>query len=156
MYQQVKSAMNVLLAGAAAHLVSMGVSKADFARLTGNTPWLAADRSGVRNTLDAVMFASMDYIGTVRFEVPAEYVAAAIATFVSPVNQFTACRWMESGRTAQDLSANPSSGAAPMSAPQLYALVNLISADDVSDFAAKFEKKTKWAIEHAQEETPGA
>lgn len=153
MHQRIRSAMSVLSAGAAAHLVSMGVSKADFARLTGDTPWLAADRSGVRNTMDSVMFAAMDYIGTPRFEIPAEYVAAGIVMFVAPCNRLTACRWMESGRTASELSMNPTSGAAPMSAQQLFALCLEADGDYISEFVVKFEKKVKMAIEHAVEQT---
>lgn len=153
MYPLVRNAMKVLAEGASAHIVGMGVSKSDFSRLTGATPWLAADRSGVRNTMDAVLFAAQDYLGLPRHEMSAEYVAAGITMFVHPVNRHAACNWFSAGRTAQDLAVNPNSGAAPVSPQQLEALCLMADGDTetTGEFIASFEKKTKMAIEHATE-----
>ena len=69
------------------------------------TMWLSSDRSTVRNTFDNMLFQSLDMLGLPRFILPVEYVAAAIVSFVHPVNFFTACLWSEShGSTTDEMS----------------------------------------------------
>ena len=69
------------------------------------TMWLSSDRSTVRNTFDNMLFQSLDMLGLPRFILPVEFVAAAIVSFVHPVNFFTACLWSEShGSTTDEMA----------------------------------------------------
>lgn len=148
------SAMSVLARGSAESLASLGVSEPDFKLTTGSVPWLAADRQRVRNTLDAVLHGAMDATGQPRFEVSAEYVAAALAMFVAPVNLQVACRWMESARPVDDLAASSDTSASPLTAQQMHALCILALGDDaaLAAFRDKFEKRVNLSIAHAVED----
>lgn len=154
MLQKVKSAFDVLARGSAEHLAGMGITEADWNLFTGAAPWTAADRNRVRNTCDAVTHGALDFLGLPRFEVPAEYIAAVITMFVGPVNWQVAARWFETGRTTEDLASLPDTGAAPMSAQQLFSLCLEANDDDVSAFRAKFEKRVGRAVAHAVEGDP--
>ena len=84
--------------------------------------WLASDRATVRNTFDNLVFQSLDLLGLPRFILPVEYVAAAIVSFVHPVNYLTACLWSEShGSTTDELALDGEYDR--FSARQLYAVV---------------------------------
>lgn len=58
----------------------------DFAFLTTDKMWTGADRQRVRLCVEACVYGACDVVGMPRFEVPAEYVAAAIAYYVHPIN----------------------------------------------------------------------
>lgn len=148
--RQVRSALAIIAGGAAEHIKACGVTPADFKLLTGERPWLAAERGRVRSTLDAVVHGSTSALGLPQLELPAEYVAAAIAMLVSPVNMQAACLFSESGRTVADLAGAPATGAAALSSTQLFALVmQAYGEEDLGDFQAQFEKRMNVAIEHA-------
>ena len=73
--------------------------------LRQSTMWVTSERSTVRNTFDNMLFQSLDMLGLPRFILPVEYVAAAIVSFVHPVNFFTACLWSEShGSTTDEMA----------------------------------------------------
>lgn len=67
----------------------------DFNFLTTENPWTARDRSQGRKAVEAVVYGSLDFLGLPRFAIPAEFIAAAIAYFVHPVNIMTACSFMD-------------------------------------------------------------
>ena len=147
MFERIKAALGIVTKGAGEHLAGLGVSKADWKKTTGNVPYMAADRSTVRRTLDAVIHGATDFVGLPRISVPAEYVAACIHMVVSPVNWQVACRWAEQGRTMQDLAVNPDTGAAPMSAEQLFACVQMLEGEEtVAVMRAQFEKRVGMAV----------
>jgi len=150
----VNAAMSILARGSGEMLAACGVSPADFSKTTGTAPWLASDRQVVRNTLDALLHGAMDAIGVPRFEVSAEYVAAALAMFVAPVNLQVACRWMESARPIDALSSSTDTAAEPLTSQQMHALaiMALSDADGCAEFRSAFEKRVSMHIEHAERE----
>lgn len=56
--------------------------------------WVAADRARVVQGLSSAMFEACDVAGLDRIALPAEFMGAAIAMFVSPPNWLMACHWV--------------------------------------------------------------
>ena len=88
---------------------SLGVTEEDYKLTTGSAPWTGMDRQRVRQTIDAFAAGIMDLVGVARFEMPAEYMAAVVATFVHPTNAMVACRWLEHYRPSEFLQGASSS-----------------------------------------------
>lgn len=84
-------------------LAEIGVTESDYNKLSGPKPWMAGDRVRVANTLNALMCCSVDGMMLPRFQLSAEYIAAAICVFVHPTNIKAACRIMENTPTASAL-----------------------------------------------------
>ena len=80
-------------------LAPLGVSEEDFELATRDEVWTRNDRQSVVQTIEAVAHGGMDLLALPRLELPAEYLAAIIATIVRPVNFQIACRWLERGVT---------------------------------------------------------
>jgi len=120
-YEIAKRAMSLVAQASTGVFESLGISRKDFDTVTGAIPWLATDRVRVRAVLDTMIYASVDLIGVPRFELCAEYIAAALGIFVHPVNLMVACRFMEGSSQAEVLSQD--SLADPVTARQLHALV---------------------------------
>lgn len=113
-------------------LVHANVSPADVKLVRGDIPWMGNQRSLVVNVLESYMFSALDCLGIMRYTVPAEYIAAAIATLVHPTNIAVACVWMESGAPKLDALANPTSSSvnrSPVNSDQLLAIVYGVLTD---------------------------
>ena len=81
----------------------LGVTEEDFTLMTGDTVWTADIRPPIRRALEVCIYGVVDMIGLPRFELPAEYIAAIISTFVAPVNYFPACTWLAGGLSNEDI-----------------------------------------------------
>ncbi len=147
----VKSAMHALAEGCASgSLESLGLLTSDLKLVTSNLPWKAAERNTVVRTMDTLMYGTMDALALPRFEVPAEYVAAAIAMFVKPCNIQPACIWLESSGLSALQMANPSTNQTRIEANQLFALVLQLSDDsEVGEIRHLFEQRTQYQITQA-------
>ena len=124
-----------------ANLESVGVTPAAFEKCTGPAIWTNDDRSSVENTLNSIQFSALDKAGLPRFQVPAEYVAAVIASFVHPINRMKACYWLsDTGNTGAPAEAiatqtDQRARAELVSAQQLFALVQILSTCDQNSHA---------------------
>lgn len=131
----------------------LGITEDDVSIVTSDEPWLTSDRPVVRKTLDAFIYGTIEALGLARFQLPSEYIAAVISTFVSPCNYFPACTWVTGGVSNEEL-ANGVRGVAPQgfeeSTPQkLFALVLELEAHaDIT--AAKYAAKTGTVIGRLQ------
>jgi len=152
-YKVARGAMTMLAnAGKAGFLGLVGISQDDFNVATGETPWIGSQRNRVVQTLKSMMFLTTDNLGFPRFRLPAEYIAGAIAVFVSPVNVHAACHALAQSPSAADL-ARGGDQLDECSAEQLFALtVQLISDPVSSDARVMFEQKTALSIERTSSE----
>lgn len=123
----------------------LGITPEEFKLLVGNAIWLGNDRAAVRKALDACLAGAMDLTGTPRFEMPAEYIAAAIVRFVAPVNVMKACAWMENQRPAEVI-AGASSTPETVNPAQLFALCNRLIEGSDKAVQQSFEKRVGIAI----------
>lgn len=149
-----KGAMTLMADGEANGAIEgIGITPTQFKTVTGSTPWVGKDREQVVRILNAMIGGTIDVIGLLRFEVPAEYVAACIAMFVHPGNVMVACRWMEGGSENQELARDGEAGGTEKcTASQLFALVLMMREDGecVTHAQGQFEKRTKLAFEKAE------
>jgi len=132
------------------HLDALGISRADYMRFVGDAPWLGTDRNRMTSILHSLTLGSIDALGLPRFKtLPAEFLAAAIAVFVSPVNIHVACVYAPTSGEAEILgrAGSPNS----VTSEQLFALVQqLYASEERSPARALFEKKVGLAIEEAK------
>lgn len=137
----VLGAMRLVELGAVnADFRGMGVAKADYDRFVSDQPWTADDRILVTRVFDCLCYGVMDIVAIPRIELPAEYVAAIIRTFVSPNNYFTACQWGSSLKAADDMDQ----GREPIQPHQLFALLVRMSSEEYEspvNIRAAWEKK---------------
>jgi len=157
-YKVARGAMDMLAqSGRAGFLAMVGISQDDFNTAVGNTPWIGSQRNRVVQTLKSMMFLSTDNLGFPRFRLPAEYIAGAIATWVSPCNLHIACHALANVPSAQDLAKGQKQVMDECSPEQLFALVVQLYADPASSSAtALFAQKTSLNIERSlvkEEET---
>jgi len=152
-YKVARGAMQMLVnAGRAGYLALVGISQDDFNVATGETPWIGSQRNRVAQTLKSMMFLTTDNLGFPRFRLPQEYVAGAIAVFVSPINVHAACHVLSQLPSAADL-ARGGDQLDECSPEQLFALCIQLIADPVSsDARAVFEQKTNLIIERTTSE----
>lgn len=127
---------------------SLGISRDDFDLVTGDSPWIAADRPRVRAVTDALVHGVVDVVGLPRIDVPAEFTAAVMACFVSPRNLMVASRWMEREGPAEAMVEGGSIEA--VSASQLFALACQLVGNAPAARKA-WERRTNRAIERAVE-----
>src|SRR5436190_935875 len=64
----------------------LDLTEDDFDFLTSNKVWIATDRSRARRCVEACVYGTLDFVGYPRFPAPVEFIAAAIAYYVHPVN----------------------------------------------------------------------
>lgn len=127
-------------------LLSAGISKKQYQKVTSGMPWVGAERNDVRRTLDALIHCTIDCAGLPRIDVPAEFVAMVIAVFVHPVNLMTACvflegkhNWVEDIPTAEQ---DPIAALERVSASRLFSLVcEVLGDEDYSSVRTGVEKK---------------
>jgi len=145
-YEMVKAAMSIIADGGSDGLLDL--TPEDWNILTGQTIWLARDRAAARRGLQAACFGTLDAIGMTPFELPAEFVAAAIAMFVSPCNLQIAANEMclQAKATVSDLSSEKDEGLEPMRASQLFALV-CQAYGETAPFKERFVQRTKRKME---------
>lgn len=152
-YEAALATMSSIADYTSADFDTLGISYQDFNLVYGNTQWTRDQRRRVTQTLDALLFGTLDVIGLPRIAVPAEYVAAVISSFVAPANRQIACIWLAeqraTGPRAIDLAAAGVEAlhVDPVSASQLFALVILLSENDRSSevrqsFAQRMDKRT--------------
>jgi len=146
-YEVAASSMRLLAnIGRKGFLDGLGVARADFDRFIGDEPWLSTDRNRMTSVLNTMINASVDAMGLPRFDLPAEYIAAGIALFVSPVNVHGCCVFAargakpaeEMGRMAQTESVTPD---------RLFALVMQLFSNQRTSARALFEKNTQIALD---------
>lgn len=87
--------------------------------------WLPIDRTRARRSVESVVYGALDMLGYPRFPAPVEFVAAAIARYVHPVNIQTACAVMEGLEYADNVIHGIEN---PIKAPVLFAHVLRILA----------------------------
>lgn len=125
------------------YLAGVGISQADYEKLTSDAPWTGSDRQRMTNLIHTLANGSTDSMALPRMTLFAEYLAATICTFVAGINIHAACIWAPCLPTAEDLG----SGMDPLQAPrvrpeQLFALVHQMFAHGGHSAArATFEKK---------------
>ena len=124
---------------------TQGITQEEYDVCRGAAPWLAEQRQSMRRVLDAFAVGTMDLTGTPRFELPAEYLAAVVATYVHPNNMMAACRVFETTRSAQEL-AGATVDAGMVDPAQLFALVCAIHDSEACEaIRHSFEKKAAQA-----------
>lgn len=121
-YETAVGAMHRIKSGSLGDsLAVIGIAQEEYLLLTTDAPWVVQDRAVVVRTLENLIHGTCDCAGIPRFEVPAEYVVAAIHVFVNPVNAMLICRWMEGSRTADDMISEEG-GIEPLEAKMMFAL----------------------------------
>ena len=126
----------------------LGITAVDFEFVTGSVPWTREDRGRVRAVLDAVCHGVVDLLGAPRLNLPAEYMAAVLVTFVKPVNMHLACLWCERQASAEDITEGGSVEA--VSADKLFALVcQLVGPNPPGE--PKYDKRMKRAVREKTE-----
>jgi len=138
--------------GAKGYLDTIRVTKAEFDKFVGPEAWLPPDRNSMAQVLNTLLSATLDSMLLNRFSLPAEFVAAGIATFVHGINTQPAC-YMASQLpvyTAEDMGRGLASPQA-CSDKQLFALVVQLYDSPARNAArAQFEKFTGLALERAE------
>lgn len=135
--------------GQAGQLDTLGISEADYKRLTASGPWMPAEKNRMTSVLHSLIMGSVDAMGLPRFHVPAEYMAAAIVVFVHPVNMHAACNCAPSTGEADAMSRGDLSN--NVRPEQLFSLcAALYDSSDRSDARASFERSVGLAIEAAE------
>src|SRR2546430_7591864 len=81
----------------------LDLTEDDFDFLTSNKVWIATDRSRARRCVEACVYGTLDFVGYPRFPAPVEFIAAAIAYYVHPVNIQTACLIMEGAEFTENI-----------------------------------------------------
>lgn len=133
--------------GASDAFEALGISDDDFALVTGSEPWIGADRGRVTSVLDGLTHGVLDVLGLPRIEVPCEFRASILATFVTAGNLAVACRWCETEASAQEISLGGT--IAPVSARQLFALCLQLQPYGPTN-RGRWLKKTGRAIRDAE------
>jgi len=147
-YQVAVSAMSLIAQeGRMGHLNNIGLSVDDFNKLISPVPWLNSDRNRVTASLSIMLSSPLDAQGISRFNLPAEYVAAAIGIFVAPNNIKLACRWIERPAPAGELGQGIEE-IEKCTAQQLFALIVQFHGGNEWCLARQqFEKNTKLKLE---------
>ena len=101
----------------------------DYDFLTRDSLWLPIDRSRARRCIEAAVYGALDYVGYPRFPAPVEFIAAAIAVFVSPANIQIACLIMEGAEFSEHVINGVER---PIKPAELFSVVLHILAGDSS------------------------
>lgn len=159
-YETAYGTMKAIADYGAADFDTLGITPEQFHMTYAPVMWQNTQRRAVTGCLDALLFGTTDKLGLPRISLPAEFIAAVIATFVAPCNRQVACHWMAeqraTGARAIDLSSRgiEATAADPVAASQLFALVcQLSETDRASQVRQTFAKRIGAKIEEFQ--TPG-
>ena len=104
----------------------MDISEDDFEFIISDGLFLPVDRSRCRRIIEAIIYGALDYVGYPRLAAPAEFVAAAIAYYIHPVNIMTACVIMEGCEFTETVIKGVER---PLTARELFSHVLRIKAD---------------------------
>lgn len=104
---------------------ALDMTQDDYDFFTRDQIWLATDRSRARRCVEAAVYGTLDFVGYPRFPAPVEFIAAAIAWFVSPANIQTACLIMEGAEFSENIINGIER---PVQAAELFAHVLRIHA----------------------------
>jgi len=151
-YQVAVSALSLIAQeGRLGHLNNIGLSAEDFNKLISPVPWLNSDRNRVSAALHIMLSSPLDAQGIARFNLPAEYVAAAIGMLVAPNNIKLACRWVERPMPAGELGQGVEE-IEKCTAQQLFALIVQFHGGNEWCLARQqFEKNTKLKLQELEE-----
>lgn len=127
---------------------ALDLTPEEYRVLVQRSNWLPAQRNVARRGLHAMLHGTMDAVGLSIFQVPAEYVAAGIAVFVSPCNMQAACSELagESRYSTTMLTNRNTEGVEEITSQQCFAMV-LQAYDAAPEFRKRFEERTQRAIE---------
>tara|TARA_Y100001956_G_scaffold82336_1_gene102820 strand:- start:1336 stop:1776 length:441 start_codon:yes stop_codon:yes gene_type:complete len=115
----------------------VGLEESDFEFLTQEKMWTSVDRARARRVVEAATFGAVDFMGFPRIQVPAEWLAATIATYVHPVNMMTACTIMDAAEWTENIINEISR---PLSPTELFAhVMRVVSGFDDQIIAAQQE-----------------
>lgn len=103
----------------------LALEQSDFEFLTQEKVWVSTDRGRARRVVEAATFGALDFVGYPRVEVPAEFIAGAIAYYVHPTNLMTACKIMEGSEWSENTINGQSR---PVNGNELFAHVLRIRA----------------------------
>lgn len=131
--------------GATDIVQKLGISPENLDKVKSDTPWKGTDREIVVRTLNALNHGTCDIVGIPRIALPAEYVAASIATHVHPVNTKIACNYMEVTASAKEMAGSNQKSVMhkPVTPEQLFSIVVLLQETQAyvsSDFTNAVQK----------------
>lgn len=110
-----------------------GFSPAEYNSFIANEFWHRGDRPEMSMVYQQILFKGQEFSGAEHFDAPAEWQAAVIATFVSPVNWMSACSWfathVQPAMSIAGLDTDTIVGATEERADVLFAFVLLIHAE---------------------------
>jgi len=143
-YAVALGAMNLIANGtSSADFNTFGLSREDYELYAGHKSWTAMDRVTIERVANVIMHGVMDVIGTPRFPVSAEYIAANIAVFVSPTNVQIACSWLARAPSNGDMIEGANSlNSEDATAEQIFALVLECKSHNADVFRTRFEART--------------
>lgn len=118
----------------------LDLSEKDFEFLTINKPWVANERARARLVVESAVYGTLDYIGLPRFAVPAEFIAAAVAYYVHPVNHMYACSVFDGVEWTENVINGIER---PVRAQEIFSMVLRIKAGDESPVENKFKDVKK-------------
>lgn len=152
-YEVAVRAMSMIVnQGRLNHLETIGLSNEDFKKVTSDVPWTGQDRNRVTAALNTLMSGVLDTAGVPRFALPAEWVAACIAVFVSPINVSLACCYVERPGSAAEIGSGEEEFE-KCTAKQLFSLiVQFHGGIEHVQARLDFERKTKLRIDSLTEE----
>lgn len=142
-----KGAVAVINSQAEEMVAASAVDKETLQQVAMKRPWSAPERAAVRRTLELLTYASMEAGGLDRFAVNAEYMAAIIKSFVSPINYMPACH-MFGGLKVAEQYVDEIGEMEPVTPQKLFVLLQM--AFDEEMFVEKFNAATEESIKKSQ------
>lgn len=137
----------------------LGVTQEHFELLAQPQLWDLTQKAIVVRTLQALIFGTLNIMGISKIVVPAEFLAAHVATIIAPENRMLACVWLSAersvGPSALELSARQESPTTydPASADHLFALVCQLSDHEENSFArARYKQRLGLRVTQAEKE----
>lgn len=156
-YHGVISAMKIIAAGGVERsLTTIGVHEKDYVDLTGPVPWTMHDAQRMQTVIEKLAQGTSTAAGLPVFQLPVEYYAAVIATFVHPTNFIVACNAIGRRGTTEDF-ARGTDFTASIDPRQAFALVlQAVQAEQgQGEYRSKFEKAMMGRLQQ-EEEKPNA
>lgn len=151
-YEAMIATLKDVVAMAPADLEAIGVTQADAQLVFQETPWARGNIPRVIRTILTVSLGVMDLHGIPKATMPAEHLAAVIATLVAPANRIIACYWMAQERiqaaSSMAYGSDRPNQIDAVTGDQLRGLVVLAASNEKTNFVRKqWAKKYDLAIE---------
>lgn len=146
-YEAAKAVMTSIAQYLEADFDQLGVSPDDFKLTYQPVIWRSEHRIRVIRTLEALMFGTAGMLGLARIKLPAEFIAAIVATFVAPCNRRLATMYLDdvgTGGRAEDMAAGLTFEA--VGPERLFALVVLLSQEDNTKVRQDFATRIGYAV----------